>query len=80
MTFVVVYDANVLYGNTLRDLLIRIAQAGLVQAKWTHKILDEVLHTLRGLVNASVRDCLATRSTWMTGSCGPVCNRSWTHG
>lgn len=73
MTFVVVYDANVLYGNTIRDLLIRIAQAGLVQAKWTHRILDEVLKNLvtnrpdipaeklsrlRGLINESVRDCL----------------------
>lgn len=73
MAFVVVYDANVLYGNTTRDLLIRIAQAGLVRAKWTHKILDEVLDNLaanrpdipaeklsrlRGLMNASVRDCL----------------------
>jgi hypothetical protein len=27
MTFTVVYDANVLYPNTLRDLLIRIAQS-----------------------------------------------------
>ena len=26
MAFIVVYDANVLYPNTLRDLLIRIAQ------------------------------------------------------
>jgi hypothetical protein len=34
MTFTVVYDANVLYPNTLRDLLIRIAQSGTVQAKW----------------------------------------------
>jgi hypothetical protein len=32
MAFVVVYDASVLYGNTLRDLLIRIAQTGMVQA------------------------------------------------
>jgi len=31
MTFTVVYDANVLYPNTLRDLLIRIAQSGAVQ-------------------------------------------------
>jgi hypothetical protein len=38
MAFVVVYDASVLYGNTLRDLLIRIAQTGMVQAKWTGKI------------------------------------------
>lgn len=35
MAFVVIYDANVLYPNVLRDLLIRVAQAGLVQAKWT---------------------------------------------
>jgi hypothetical protein len=73
MTFVVIYDANVLYGNTLRDLLVRVAQAGLVQAKWTHKILDEMLGNLaanrpdiptekltrlRELMNAAVRDCL----------------------
>jgi len=44
--FVVVYDANVLYPSTLRDLLIRIAQAGLVQAKWTDEILDEVFASL----------------------------------
>jgi hypothetical protein len=36
MAFIVVYDANVLYPNTLRDLLIRIAQAGLVQANLKH--------------------------------------------
>ena len=42
MAFIVVYDANVLYPNTLRDLLIRINQAGLVQAKWTNEILDEM--------------------------------------
>jgi hypothetical protein len=28
MTFVVVYDANVLYPSTLRDVLIRLAQTG----------------------------------------------------
>ncbi len=41
MGFVAVYDACVLYPSTLRDLLIRIAQAGLVQAKWTDTILDK---------------------------------------
>jgi len=36
MAFIVIYDADVLYPNTLRDLLIRIAQQPhLVQAKWT---------------------------------------------
>ncbi len=46
MAFVVLYDANVLYPSTLRDLLIRIAQAGLVQAKWTDQILDEVFRNI----------------------------------
>ncbi len=75
MSFVVVYDACVLYPNALRDLLIRIAQAGLVQAKWTDRILDEMLGNLRrslpdisadkvarlrGLMNDAVRDCVIT--------------------
>ena len=47
MTFIVLYDANVLYPNTLRDLLIRIAQSGTVQAKWTTTILDEMTEALR---------------------------------
>ena len=57
MSFVVVYDANVLYPSTLRDLLIRIAQAGLVQARWTDQILDEVFRNIErtGLICRS--DC-----------------------
>jgi hypothetical protein len=48
MAFIVIYDANVLYPNTLRDLLIRIAQQPhLVQAKWTGDILDEMLRALQ---------------------------------
>ncbi|WP_183066600.1 PIN domain-containing protein [Streptomyces sp. gCLA4] len=73
MAFIVVYDACVLYPSTLRDLLIRIAQAGLVQAKWTERILDEVFANLqanrpeldparltrtRELMVRAVRDCL----------------------
>jgi hypothetical protein len=73
VAFVVVYDANVLYPSTLRDLLIRISQAGLVQAKWTNQILDEVFTNLhqnrpdldpaalartRQLMLRAVRDCL----------------------
>lgn len=76
MAFIVVYDANVLYPNTLRDLLIRIAQLPhLVQAKWTDKILDEMLDALqknlpdisdekvgrlRELMDGAVRDCLVS--------------------
>jgi len=75
MAFVVVYDANVLYPSTLRDLLVRIAQSGLVRAKWTEQILDEAFGALvrdrpdlnpdkiartRALLNRAVRDCLVT--------------------
>jgi hypothetical protein len=73
MPFIVVYDANVLVGNSQRDLLVRIAQTGLVQAKWTDRILDEMvaavgksrpdipaekLARLRELMNDAVPDCL----------------------
>ncbi|WP_433661923.1 PIN domain-containing protein [Nocardia sp. CA-128927] len=72
MAFVAVYDANVLYGNALRDLLIRLARSGVVQAKWTNTILDEALTNLaakrpdipieklarlRRLMNDAVPDC-----------------------
>ena len=76
MAFIVVYNANVLYGNAMRDLLIRIARDGrLVQAKWTDRILDEMLtnlqrnrpdipnarlRILRERMNAAVRDCRVT--------------------
>ena len=35
---IAVYDANILYPAPLRDLFVRIAQSGLVQAKWTETI------------------------------------------
>jgi len=75
VSFVVLYDATVLYPSTLRDLLIRVAQAGLVQAKWSDQILDEVFRNLtanrpdldpqklartRDLMNQAVRDCLVS--------------------
>lgn len=47
MTFVAVYDANVLYPSTLRDVLIRSALGGLVQAKWTEEILDETFRNIQ---------------------------------
>lgn len=73
MAFSVIYDANVLYGNTLRDLLIRLAMMGRFRARWTNGILDEMLRNLaanhpeiaeekllrlRRLINSTVRDCL----------------------
>lgn len=73
MSSVAIYDANVLYGNLIRDLLIRVARSHLVQAKWTDQILDETFQNLRAnrpdipverldhlrkLILASVKDCL----------------------
>ena len=73
MAFIVVYDANVLYPNTLRDLLIRIAQfPHLVQAKWTDKILDEALDAVRkNLPDISVKACsVAAPATSTDQACG----------
>ena len=39
MAPVVIYDACALDGNTIRDLLIRVGRARLVQPKWTDHIL-----------------------------------------
>ena len=70
-----VYDANVLYPAPLRDLFIRLAQAGLVRARWTEAIHDEWVRNVlkdnpalspdrlartRALMNEAVRDCLVT--------------------
>jgi predicted nucleic acid-binding protein len=70
-----VYDANILYPAPLRDLFIRLAQSGLVRARWTETIHDEWsrnvltnnphlsaerLARTRTLMNESVRDCLVT--------------------
>ena len=41
MSFVVIYDACVLYPAPLRDILLRIAQTGIVRARWSRQILDE---------------------------------------
>jgi PIN domain len=73
MAFIVVYDACVLYPAPLRDLLLRIAGAGLIRARWTDRILDEcfrnilaarpdldpsALERTRALMNRAVPDCL----------------------
>jgi predicted nucleic acid-binding protein len=70
---IAVYDANILYSAPLRDLFIRLAQAGLVHARWTNRIHDEWMRNVltknpqlsperlertRSLMNAAVRDCL----------------------
>jgi predicted nucleic acid-binding protein len=70
-----VYDANILYSAPLRDLLIRVAQTGLVRARWTDSIHDEWIRNVlkdnpdlsverlartRTLMNEAIRDCLVT--------------------
>jgi hypothetical protein len=70
-----VYDANILYPAPLRDLFIRLAQAGLVRAKWTAAIHEEWMRNVlednphlsaerlartRTLMDEAVRDCLVT--------------------
>ncbi len=73
MAFTVVYDACVLHPAPLRDLLIRIANTGLVRARWTERILDECFGSIlrqrpdlrpealartRQLMTEAVADCL----------------------
>lgn len=78
-----VYDANVLYSAPLRDLFIRLAQAGLILPRWTNEIHEEWIrnvvqdyHTItrekaervRDLMNAHVRECLVTGYEELTES------------
>lgn len=46
MSFIVVYDACVLYPAPLRDLLIRIGLSGIVRARWSSQILDECFRNI----------------------------------
>jgi predicted nucleic acid-binding protein len=72
---VVIYDANVLYPATLRDLLMQLALSDLFQARWTNLIHDEwtrnvlknqpdmnpsKLEHVRTLMNNAVADSLVT--------------------
>jgi predicted nucleic acid-binding protein len=74
VAFVAVYDANVLYPGSLRDLLVRLAQTGLFQARWSDQILNEMVDAItrrqpelsdqlartRELMTNAVPDCLVT--------------------
>jgi predicted nucleic acid-binding protein len=75
LAFVVVYDSCVLHPAPLRDLLIRIAQTGVVRARWTERILDECIESVleqrkdlkpealartRKLMTEAVPDCIVT--------------------
>jgi predicted nucleic acid-binding protein len=72
MSFIVIYDACVLYPAPLRDLLLELAISELFAAKWTETIHDEwirgllrsrpelkeKLHNTRRLMNEAVPDAL----------------------
>jgi len=75
MAFVVLYDACVLYPAPLRDILIRLANTGIVRARWSHPILDECFRSIlenrpdlkpdalrrtRTLMTEAVADCIVT--------------------
>ncbi len=68
-----IIDACVLYSAPIRDLIVRLAQASLIQARWTSEIHDEWMLNLlinnakvsrerlertRSLMDGAVRDCL----------------------
>jgi len=74
-TPIVLLNANVLYPAALRDLLVRLAIAGAMEARWTDTIHDEWTRNVlanrpdlsreriertRDLMNAAVPDCLVT--------------------
>lgn len=42
MAFIALLDANVLYPQYLRDIYLRLSQAGLFQVRWSEEILDEM--------------------------------------
>lgn len=47
MDFKVLLDANVLYPAYLRDLLLRLAERGFFQPRWTDQILHEVSSNIK---------------------------------
>jgi hypothetical protein len=72
-SLIAVLDANVLYPFTLRDTLLRAAAAGLFQARWSDKILEEALHrcaieheavVLDTIINGIELESDATPRTW----------------
>ncbi len=56
----VVLDADVLYPFSLRDTLLRAAEAGLYQILWSSEILEETRRNLVTLLGPSVADRLVT--------------------
>jgi predicted nucleic acid-binding protein len=75
VSFVVLYDSCVLYPAPLRDLLVRLANTGVVRARWSEPILEECFRNIlanrpdlkpealartRELMKQAVPDCIVT--------------------
>jgi predicted nucleic acid-binding protein len=75
VAFIAIYDACVLHPPSVRDLLIRIANKRLLQAKWSTEIIDECVRSvgqrnahltqeqldkLRGYLRDAAPDCLVS--------------------
>lgn len=52
----VVYDANILYPAALRDLFMRLAQAGLVRARWRHVLAAAIQAGASIIVTSNLKD------------------------
>ena len=59
MPIVAILDANVLFSARIRDLMVRLALAGLFQARWTDRILDECFDAILESRPDLTRDALA---------------------
>ncbi len=56
MSFTVLLDANVLYPAYLRDALLRLAEAGVYQVRWTDQILQEMARNAKKKVPEARHD------------------------
>jgi hypothetical protein len=78
-----IIDACVLYSAPVRDLIVRLAQADLLHARWTDDLHDEWIRNVlknnprlarerlertRSLMDAAVRDSLVTGYADLVGS------------
>jgi predicted nucleic acid-binding protein len=78
-----IIDACVLYSAPVRDLIVRLEQAGLIQARWTAEIHDEWMRNVlknnpkltrerlertRSLMDGAVRECLVMSYTNLVDS------------
>jgi hypothetical protein len=65
-----VYDANILYPAPVRDLFMRLAEVGLVRARWSDAIHDEwVRNVLADNPRLSARSGIESRGKPSAPSC-----------